>query len=122
MFVGQKTRRIIVRSIIAILTLSMLLFSCTTTAPSEVAYYEGEKIKIDAVGETRLLSGHLLLKINDEVVIDEENTSFASSHTFEGSWKGKPVRARATAVSTMFTSYIMLDVFIDGELVDTLSL
>ena len=99
-----------------------LAAACTQTAAPEFANFEGERIRIDAEVEAGLITGNLVLRINDEVVIEQQSEAFGgSSQTFKGTWQGKDVRARVTLVQNLFSTYRRIDVFIDGVMVDTLT-
>lgn len=96
--------------------------SCTTTSAPEVAYYDNEQINIQAEVQPGAFDGLLKLYINEQVVIEQRSKAFGgTSQTFRGVWRGKPVTARATMVQNMLSNYTQIDVFIDGTLVETLT-
>ena len=96
--------------------------ACTQTAAPEFSTYNGERIRIDAEVDVGLVTGNVILRINDELVIEQKSEVFGgSSQTFKGTWQGKDVRARVTVVQNLFSTYRMIDVFIDGFMVDTLT-
>ncbi len=69
-----------------------------------------------------LVDSEVKLKINGEVAINERTQTFGgSSQVFEGNWQGEQVTARITRVHNMMSQYHLIDVFIGGELVETLT-
>lgn len=105
------------------LVLSFLgLSACTTTSAPEVGYYDGKPITIRAEVEPGLVDSNLNLYIQDELVVNQRSKAFGgSSQSFKGSWRGKPVIARATKIENFLSSYTQIDVFIAGQLVETLT-
>ncbi|SFI84336.1 hypothetical protein SAMN04487991_1038 [Celeribacter neptunius] len=88
-----------------------------------MTHYNGRPLQLVAKMTPGMFDEEVKLYIDNELVINERSQPFGgSSQTFEGTWKGRKVVARATAVQKFMTSYIMVDVFIDGTLVDTLTI
>jgi len=107
--------------IISLLLCVGLLSACATTSAPEVAQFQGQNLKISAKATPGLFNGELQLFINDELVITQRSQAFGgSSQSFEGSWQGRNVTARATRVQNFISSYTQVDVFIQGRLVETL--
>ena len=80
-------------------------------------------VDIRAEVEPGAFDGLLKLYIDDQLVINQRSKAFGgSSQSFTGTWRGKPVVARATQVSKMMSTYVMVDVFINGALVETLTI
>ena len=99
-----------------------LMAGCATTSAPEVATYNGQQLQISATATPGMFDGQLELFINKEKVIDQRSKAFGgSSQTFEGTWNGLPVTARATRVQNMLSAYTQVDVFINGQLVETLT-
>lgn len=96
------------------------LGACTTASAPEMATYQNQKITLRA--ETDSANYTFRLFIDNDKVIDQSVQVFGgSSQTFNGVWRGKTVTARATRVSQFASSYVLVDVFINGEHVDTLT-
>ena len=94
--------------------------ACTTTSAPEMATYQNQKITLRA--ETDSANYAFRLFIDNEKVIDRSVEVFGgSSQTFNGVWRGRTVTARATSVTQWASSYVLVDVFINGEHVDTLT-
>lgn len=109
--------------LIAFLVVFVGVSGCVQTSAPEMAQFKGQSIQLNAKVTPGLLDGELELYVNNELVIKERSQAFGgSSQTFTGQWRGKDVRARATQVTNMLSSYVMIDVFIDGVLVDTLTI
>ena len=98
-----------------------LLVACAQQSVPEISQYQGQRIEITARATPSLFDAEFILFINGKEVINDRTKPFGgTSQTFEGVWNGKPVRARATAVQKFASSYTMIDVFINGDLVDTI--
>ena len=98
------------------------LSGCVQTSAPEVTQYGNERLQIAAKVTPGLFDGELQLFINGQLVIKERSQAFGgSSQTFNGTWKGKQVVARATKVENFLSSYVMIDVFIGGQMVETLT-
>jgi hypothetical protein len=98
------------------------LTACEQASVPEMTRYEGQALQLSAKMTPGLIDAEFKLYVDNELVINDRTQPFGgSSQTFEGTWKGKQVVARATSVQKFMTSYIMVDVFIDGTLVDTLT-
>lgn len=105
----------------AALLAATLLVACAQQSPVEFTQYQGERLQIEAVATPGFANAEVKLLINGETVIKQRSQTFGgTSQTFEGSWRGKRVTARATRVSNFVSAYTMVDVFIAGEHVETL--
>ena len=99
------------------------LAGCTQYSIPETAYFQGQSYQVRAEVEPGAFDGTLKLYIDEELVIDQRSKAFGgSSQTFTGSWKGKSVTARATAVQQLMSAYTRVDVFVDGQLIETLTI
>jgi hypothetical protein len=106
---------------IALVVVAVAVSACASQSIPEFSTYNNEKIQLDAVAVPGLIGAEFTLNINGEEVIRAKSKPFGgSSQTFEGVWRGKPVIARATRVQKFASTYTMIDVFIGGELVETL--
>lgn len=100
-----------------------LMVACTSTSPVEMATINGQTISIVAEGEPGLIQGTFRLRFNGEAVIDQKTKPFGgSSQTFTGAYKSKPVMARVTKVVTLFSERYIVDIFYNGQLIETTSL
>lgn len=98
-----------------------LLTACAQQSIPEFSVYEGRQIQIEATATPGLIDSHVQIRINGETIIDDRTEAFGgSSQSFEGTWNGKPVLARATRVTKFASNYTMIDIFIGGTLVETL--
>lgn len=98
-----------------------LLTACAQQSVPEISQYRGQQIEISAKATPGLFDAEFVLMIDGQEVINDRTTPFGgSSQTFEGVWNGKKVKARVTSVQKFASAYTMIDVFIDGVLVDTL--
>jgi hypothetical protein len=101
---------------------TLAISACAQSSAPEFATFESERIEIQAEMTPGLLDAEVKLLINNELIINERSQTFGgSSQVFHGTWNGKQVTARATAVQKFMSSYILVDVFIDGVLVETLT-
>ena len=97
--------------------------ACTSTSPVEMAVVNGERISISAEGELGFIQDIFRLKFNNELVIEQKTQPFGgSSQTFNGTFRGKPVMARVTKVVTLFSERYIVDIFYNGQLIETTSL
>lgn len=95
--------------------------ACTQQSVPEVSQFGGERLIIQADATPALFDAKFELRINDQLVISDRTQPFGgTSQSFNGSYKGHQVMARATAVTKFASAYTMVDVFIDGVHVDTL--
>ncbi|GGE54861.1 hypothetical protein [Actibacterium pelagium] len=98
-----------------------LVAACTQESAPEYANYGGERLQIIAKANPGLIDSQFIVEINGVVAVNQRSKPFGgSSQTFEGSYRGERVTARATYVEKLFSSYTMIDVFINGTLIDTL--
>ncbi len=105
-----------------ILVTTLALASCTQHSAPEVGYYNGQQLQIRAEVEPGVFTGTLKLFIDEELIVDQESKVFGgSSQSFTGKWKGRNVIARATYVENLFSAYYLIDVFVNGQLVETLT-
>ena len=112
----------IMRNFLAATLLAVLVAACTQQSAPEFAIYNGESIQIEVTSTPGLIDAEYVLKINGEPVIKQRSQAFGGSlQVFDGSWRGKKVSARTTRVQNMFSTYTQVDVFIDGQLVETLT-
>lgn len=103
---------------VALTTLS----ACVTTSAPEITTYQGQRLQISAVVTPGMFDGELQLFINEQMVIKQRSQAFGgTSQSFEGSWNGRRVTARATRVQNMLSAFTQIDVFIEGQLVETLT-
>ena len=88
----------------------------------EFALFNEQKIALEAYMEPGVLTTTLTVIIEKEVVIDAAEKAFYTGgepETFASSWRGKPVRVILSAVNKPFSSYMKVDIYIDGQFVDT---
>ena len=111
-------KRLLVCALLAVPCLS----ACVQSSAPEVTQFGNERLQISANLTPGLVDGELELFINGERVIKQRSQAFGgSSQSFQGNWKGKQVVARATRVENFLSSYTMIDVFIAGQMVETLT-
>jgi len=95
--------------------------ACAQTSAPEVTQFEGRTLTISATATPGLMDAEFQIFIDGETVINQRSQAFGgSSQNFEGSWNGRRVTARATRVQNFVSSYTQIDVFIGGQLVETL--
>jgi len=105
------------------MALMVILAGCAHTSAPEIAHFNGQKLQISAEVNPGLFDGELTLFIDGDIVIKERSQAFGgSSQSFEGTWKGHQVTARATTVYNLLSHYTQIDVFIAGQLVETLTI
>ena len=103
--------------------LLLFLFACTSTSPVETAQINGQPVSIVAEGQPGVLTGTFVLKFNNTVVINERTKLFGgSSQTFNGRYQGKQVMARVTRVVSFLSERYVVDVFYNGQLIETTSI
>jgi hypothetical protein len=108
--------------IFAVLTMMLFVAGCAQTSAPEVAQFNNERLQISAKVTPGLFDGELKLFINEELVINQRSQAFGgSSQSFEGTWQGRQVTARATRVQNFMSAYTQIDVFIEGQIVETLT-
>lgn len=108
------------KTVIATLLL-LMVSACAQQSIPEFSTFNGKQIQLEAVATPGVFDAKVELKINGETIISERTEVFGgSSQSFQGTWSGKQVVARATRVQKFASTYIMIDVFIDGVLVETL--
>jgi hypothetical protein len=101
---------------------ALFLGACAQQSAPEFATYQQGRIQIQAEVTPGLIDSEVRLMINGTEVINERSQAFGgSSQNFNGTWDNKQVTVRATRVQTMFSTYLLLDVFVDGTLVETLT-
>ena|SRR6056297_3533697 len=106
----------------AVFAVVLWLAACAQTSAPEVAQFNNERLQISATVTPGMFDGELKLFINEELVINQRSQAFGgSSQTFEGAWQGRQVTARATRVQNFMSAYTQIDVFIQGQLVETLT-
>lgn len=109
------------RNFFAVALSALILAACTQSSAVEVARYGNEAINVRAEVVAGALDGVLKVYINEELVVNQRSQVFGgSSQTFNGTWRGRPVVARATLVQNLLSTYTQIDVFINGQLVETL--
>ncbi len=103
---------------------ALAISACTQTSTPEIATFEGQRLTIQAEAKPLPLgAAEVMVKIDGETVINQKSQVFGgSSQTFNGSWNGRPVSARATRIQNFVSSYTQIDVFIGGQLVETLTI
>ena len=108
---------------VSLALVALLIFgACAQQSAPEFATYQQGRIEIQAEVTPGLIDAEVRLIINGTEVINERSQAFGgSSQNFNGTWGDKHVTVRATRVHKMFSTYLLLDVFIDGTLVETLS-
>ncbi|WP_299165425.1 hypothetical protein [uncultured Tateyamaria sp.] len=100
----------------------LMAAGCTQYSAPETAQYGNERLQIAAQIEPGMFDGELQLFFNGERVIQQRSQAFGgSAQNFEGRWEGKQVVARATRVQNFMSAYTQIDVFINGTLVETLT-
>jgi len=102
--------------------LAALASGCTQHSAPEFATYQGERIQIEVTATPGMVDSKYVLTFNGEPVIEQRSQAFGgSSQVFKGSWRGKDVTARATRVQNLMSSYVQIDVFVGGQLIETLT-
>ena len=95
---------------------------CTQYSAPELSRYSGEPLQISAEATPGVLDAEYRVFINGDMVIKKRSKTFGgTSQNFTGRWRGKRVLARATRVQNFLSAYTQIDVFIDGQLVETLT-
>lgn len=110
------------KKILAIV-LMLGLTACAQQSPTEYATMNGQRMALDAQMTPGFMDAEFILKVNGQTAIKQRSQPFGgTSQSFTGSYQGKQITARVTQVNKFFTTYMMVDVFYDGELVDTLTI
>lgn len=100
----------------------LALGACAQQSAPEFATYQQGRIEIQAEVTPGLIDSEVRLTINGTEVINARSEVFGgSSQSFNGAWGDKHVTVRATRVQKLMSNYLLLDVFIDGTLVETLT-
>lgn len=96
--------------------------ACTQHSAPEVARFENQQIQISAQVTPGMIDAEFRLYIDGDLVIKQRSQPFGgSSQTFDGTWKSNRVMSRVTRVHNFMSQYHQIDVFIDGQLVETLT-
>ena len=111
------------KKIVAIAGLAILVSGCVQSTAPEFTNYEGESIQVVASMTPGVLRSKLQVTFNGETVIDDTTQALGGpSQNFTGTWRGKTVTARTMMVQRMFSEYMQIDVFLDGRLIESLTL
>jgi hypothetical protein len=100
----------------AILAGTILLSSCATSIP-ETTNYNGKpmimqvKARPGAVWE---------FYIDGQLIMEKQANVFEGMPVMHGTWKGKPIMVKLQMVSNGWSAMKTADVFIDGQLIETL--
>src|SRR3954462_4973955 len=98
------------------LVFSLLLLAGCATAPSQSyrpANYSGSPWNI--TGEMNELTGGLVIKINNQLVISDRVSIFTGSGEFAGAYDNKPVNASCMTSTGLLTTKTNCFVFVSGE-------
>jgi len=106
----------------AALATTAVTTACTQHSAPEVARFENQQIQIAAQVTPGMIDAEFRLYIDGDLVIKQRSQPFGgSSQTFDGTWKSNRVMSRVTRVHNFMSQYHQIDVFIDGQLVETLT-
>ncbi len=95
---------------------------CATTSAPEVGIYNGQQVSVSAKMIPGLIDSEVFLYIDNTLVIKDRTAPLGgSSQSLKGQWNGKPVVARLTQIENLLSSYTQIDVFVAGQLVETLT-
>ena len=107
--------------LLTVLAGSLIIAGCST-APSQSyrpANYGGSPWNI--VGDLNQLSGNLVIKINNQPVIQDRVNLLTGSGEFQGAYEGKPVTASCMSSMGLFNTTVNCFVFVSGERAATLT-
>ena len=108
---------------LAIFLIIAVLASCTQQSQEEYASVNGSRLAISAEMTPGLVNAEFILRINGATAIKGRTQPFGgSSQTFSGVHQGRPVTARVTQVTKFFSQYVLVDVFYNGEHIETLTI
>lgn len=93
-----------------------LLAACAESIP-EIAHYNGQSVTIQ-LRATPANEWELL--IDNDIVVKQKVEPFSTNETLRGTYKGKPVMVRRYFRSNGWTQAHVADVFIGGQLIETL--
>jgi hypothetical protein len=100
----------------------VILFAGCTTAPSQgyrPENYAGSAWNIS--GDMNQFTNSVVIKINNQVVIDKTLSILTGDGEFSGKYDGKPVTATCLTSMGLFQNKINCFVFISGEKAATLT-
>ena len=102
--------------------LALTIISGCATAPSQgyrPANYSGSPWNI--TGELNELTGGVMIKINNQVVISDRVSIFTGSGEFSGAYESKPVNASCMTSMGLLSTKTNCFVFVSGERAATLT-
>ena len=102
------------------IAMAVSISACTTSVP-EVTRYEDETLTITM----RALEGQYnmwQITFNNEPVITARGGFWTLDKPLIGTWRGKQVMARKYYRGNGWVSNLVADIFVDGELIETLVL
>jgi hypothetical protein len=94
----------------------ILISSCAQSIP-ETTNFNGKAMTMHLKATT---GAAWEFYINGELVIHHKIKAFEGMPVMNGTWRGKPVMIKMQMVSSGWTTMKTADVFIDGQLVETL--
>ena len=103
------------------LMMVLVIVGCAS-APSQSyrpANYSGNPWSI--TGDFNNLSQKVIVKINNQTVIEDKLTFFGGSGEFQGIYEGKPVTASCSTNTSFFGSKVNCMIFVSGDRAATLS-
>ena len=107
----------------SLLFLCALLAGCGNQGAPVSVPWQNSRLEIQAEVLTRPLDASFKLYINGERVIkDTTKVGAGTFQNFSGIWQGQRVLARFSRKQFVVTSATCIDVFINGNLVETLRL
>ncbi len=109
--------------LVAQLLLCAALCGCGNQSPPISSPWQNQNLEILAAVVTRPLDSSIKLSINGEPVINgTTEVGAGSAQNFMGNWRGNRVLARFSRQQSVFSSASRIDVFINGNLVETVRL
>ncbi|MFK7877180.1 MAG: hypothetical protein AB8B71_15590 [Paracoccaceae bacterium] len=99
----------------------LFLTGCAQQSPPISVPYNYERLEIMAIVQQWPLDARLQMSINGDLVIKETTLiSSGTSQNLVGTWRGQQVMARMTRRNGLFAPAARIDVFIEGNLVQTI--
>ena len=105
------------KKLILATAVALALAGCASSIP-EVSRYDGQTMTM----QIRATQQHWELIIDGQVVANHPVVTWQSAINMNGVYKGKPVMARMYYRSNGWSAVYVADVFIEGQLVETLTI